>query len=1299
MISFNERLRWMKYSNYFMAITQQAWVQHAPMGNASAMASYPVNPLGSAGMPPLQAFQTTQAQTAQGQVVRVPARVIRLPNQQPVAGPTMTSADFIDPTAPQTSMQSGPVPSVETAESVQPMTPAPQPEIQQPIISPPESEMQPDPYNDLAEALAEGLTQTPPEGQSLPPYIAAPEVDQPQVTRPGKRASFAEALAMNSDQPTNQSPSMPTSIPPKRPQPEEASNEASATMPSTSEADPVVDVATPEQAESTDATAKQEAKAITSESSEQAPNPEVQTSEPPSEQNNTESSVQQSEPSAEPDPTDDVSVKPVDTDLAEAEANSSEEAINAAQAEVPNTDIDQQEQEEQKRKELEALLRATNNGEPVRLPRLPRPKAPPKPQKKVEEDNTPPVAEVPPEVAQNLLARLNRLAEMENSGEAEGGMPMPYSKLENWQDHNPSENVEANEQSSESAPTPSVSAIPEIPSAQPSAKPKRSAQANANSNSAKTPKPRLKAKPVSSKRGKGAANKQQSVRQANQAKGDQDDEAERGAFTPTHVPTLGPEGNYLSQSQIESPSDLTTEIAEAFAQTTGEVAETRAAKSLDSAVEAMAEHAVQQTQAQQVPVISPTPEFGETAEQTQSNKAQNNAVRHNISALLRRNLATNTPESKAPIVPMSGSSQAVQRVPVKLVNVFDTEVRQKHDQQAQALRQNLVPEAPTLPVADFSQQNMSQVNPVSTTPSFEQQVQSSSRDAVPVAPQSDLAIPVLIPAVDSVQQNMAQANLMADAVADNPITQHLVAPITSTITPQPVPSAMPVAAVPYVDRGGLSQDRPSVPASIPSDQPTMPVQSMPQPIVNTKSLAHVAPVIPPTGQSSVVSQHLAPIIPMPINDVVPVPNYADQSAVVMPLNTNISAPAIPVMPQPSNPQAIHLAMPGSPTAMNLASSALTMPSGSAAASINTTWSRPVQPASQQILTPTSAALLGQPAEVMPMGMMSPQPTHSGAFPVLPINSVNPIHPTSPISKAIAPNLFSETPASQPQIPQLATEAIEAEGHGQPLPLGVQEALQHTLGTSVKNIRVVRNPQVGAALEQAKAEALTVDQTVLLPEDIDLETPAGHALAAHEYTHALRKTQPQFVPEVLRRQQQNASQSPVSALTKLTKAQSEEEVALATEHAAHQEFSQQRGLSRPAPSSNQATQPYNGLPAPHEPMPFWSDQADQASSLVNTPSWMVSEKKEAAPAETASTDVMPPLSPDALAAQGIFAADRERPKPAASPPQQKPEQKESDSPVGNKSGKTPSQDLDHLAHDVYNRLRDRLSDELRRLRNS
>ncbi|WP_027463794.1 eCIS core domain-containing protein [Deinococcus ficus] len=232
---------------------------------------------------------------------------------------------------------------------------------------------------------------------------------------------------------------------------------------------------------------------------------------------------------------------------------------------------------------------------------------------------------------------------------------------------------------------------------------------------------------------------------------------------------------------------------------------------------------------------------------------------------------------------------------------------------------------------------------------------------------------------------------------------------------------------------------------------------------------------------------------------------------------------------------------------------------------------------------------------------------------------------------------------------------------------MQEALQRTLGTSVRDIRVVRNAQVPALLSAANAEGLAVDRTVFLPAHVDLTTPAGHALAAHEFTHALRRTQPGFMPDVVRRADPAA---PSLA--------HEEELAVLTEHLAHQEA--QDAPRAPARTSSL-------------PLTARERRTPRDMSLPRAPIMPAPTRPELAPVTPAA-----PARTSSPAPQ-VHAADMNRPapQPPSNPAPAPSKEREKDVAVGSRQSTTPQVDLDQVARDVYARLRERLGEELRRLR--
>ncbi|MFC6803332.1 DUF4157 domain-containing protein [Deinococcus caeni] len=282
----------------------------------------------------------------------------------------------------------------------------------------------------------------------------------------------------------------------------------------------------------------------------------------------------------------------------------------------------------------------------------------------------------------------------------------------------------------------------------------------------------------------------------------------------------------------------------------------------------------------------------------------------------------------------------------------------------------------------------------------------------------------------------------------------------------------------------------------------------------------------------------------------------------------------------------------------------------------------------------------------------------------PLKVGQPALPPVPRRQDDGPPVSPTAPATPVQrLSQALQAAVRHDGHGQPLAPGTQATLARLMGTSVADVRVVRNASVLPALQAARAEALTVGRTVFLSPDTRLDTPAGTALAAHEVTHALRRDQPSFVPEVLRRAPGPARPD----------AHDEEGVALATEHATYPASEPDR---RPAP------------PTAWEARSWETDSPAPAPRPAARPP--TSAPTRPAPESQSFLPGVPPPAPAGGAWVRAAALDRPAaPAPAA-------ERQGDGAAVGRRAPSTPSVDLDQVAREVYARLRERLSTELRRV---
>ncbi|GGS22320.1 eCIS core domain-containing protein [Deinococcus knuensis] len=352
----------------------------------------------------------------------------------------------------------------------------------------------------------------------------------------------------------------------------------------------------------------------------------------------------------------------------------------------------------------------------------------------------------------------------------------------------------------------------------------------------------------------------------------------------------------------------------------------------------------------------------------------------------------------------------------------------------------------------------------------------------------------------------------------------------------------------------------------------------------------------------------------------------------------------------------------------------------------------------RIPVPEVPGLVGPGPEVS--GPVGPGTSQPGVQAVTPQGA--PLHrdglPVALLPGALLPGAplgGSELDGPQARLLRTLQAAVIRDGHGQPLPPGVQASLAQLMGTSVADVRVIRNAGVPAALRAARAEALTVGRTVFLSPDTPLESAAGRALAAHEVTHALRRDRAGFVPDVLRR----VPGRPDSG--------AEEAVALATEHAsAHQSAQDVRAGSRPGMNTS-AQWAWTVNPFRNDGP---SDGADDSTDVrADASPWWSSDVPSPAGRGPLSGQGAPepapppplPLPALGMASGGLgsagsllggvvnaAASDRAAP--------QVPKDTQAGAPPVGRRAQAPAQvDLDQVAREVYARLRDRLSSELRR----
>jgi Domain of unknown function (DUF4157) len=258
-------------------------------------------------------------------------------------------------------------------------------------------------------------------------------------------------------------------------------------------------------------------------------------------------------------------------------------------------------------------------------------------------------------------------------------------------------------------------------------------------------------------------------------------------------------------------------------------------------------------------------------------------------------------------------------------------------------------------------------------------------------------------------------------------------------------------------------------------------------------------------------------------------------------------------------------------------------------------------------------------------------------------------------------------------------------------------LKPIVGIDPNEVKIYRDPQSERLTKAARADALTIGDTILLSNQQPLESPETLGLIAHELTHVARNRQTRFVPPVARG---NVN------LESSAQAGNEEGLALGVEALARQgwtNLNQTNNQNMQNQSSNQTfsrqTTPnnadtdrsrYGGLPAPAD-MPQWFIK-DGIPPQASTPS---APRTNASSTMPATSSFVPQAPTNTLAASmGAQAASQGRdiptPPPAAGP------LPESEKPKPEPASSRAAPDLDAMARQVYTILKRRLANERHRM---
>jgi uncharacterized protein DUF4157 len=264
-----------------------------------------------------------------------------------------------------------------------------------------------------------------------------------------------------------------------------------------------------------------------------------------------------------------------------------------------------------------------------------------------------------------------------------------------------------------------------------------------------------------------------------------------------------------------------------------------------------------------------------------------------------------------------------------------------------------------------------------------------------------------------------------------------------------------------------------------------------------------------------------------------------------------------------------------------------------------------------------------------------------------------------------------------------------------VPTGTRRFLKPLVGIDPASVPIRTGQEAAEIAAVHTADAVTIDETVVLGSGHVGESPQQLGLLAHEFTHVARQRQPGFIPPIARNSGSRPSAKPSvmhmdeEALARRVEARVMHAAETAPPDAVDinstetpedivsgiDETSTQSALS-PEGEPAAAVDQWGGLPAPWEPFPDWVSALQEKSASI--PSRTV----EAGPANFISVSAPAVSAPIVQRAEvGRSLSDEEPPAPAPAT------QAETPKPV--------APDLDVLAKQVYAVLKRRLDAERRR----
>jgi hypothetical protein len=311
-------------------------------------------------------------------------------------------------------------------------------------------------------------------------------------------------------------------------------------------------------------------------------------------------------------------------------------------------------------------------------------------------------------------------------------------------------------------------------------------------------------------------------------------------------------------------------------------------------------------------------------------------------------------------------------------------------------------------------------------------------------------------------------------------------------------------------------------------------------------------------------------------------------------------------------------------------------------------------------------------------------------------------------------------------------ALRAQPTPTPLPLRTRHFLQPLVGIDLTGMRVHRGILAEQLTTSYQADAITVGNEVAIANGHTDDTPETLGLLAHEFTHVARRSDPRFVPPLVRSGNSSFTTMNLSPVTPfrsegganllpLERGQAEEHPTQADEEAlalqvesrvaqiAQGQIEQvtpfsiagvNPGERRAAKSVPEMAGSWDGLPAPWEPLPHWLTSLPPTMEIPNgqphnqmgIPTQLPVEIGQAQGTASATTSQEPtaPIPTNSMVDTGGSLVQR-----ASEERSQNVEGGGSTIPVGQPVANTPEPDLDALAQQVHTILKRRLAVERRR----